>query len=428
MKRRKIFKSTIAMIALIAMLLENTYSVMASAVSYGLIDGGDQIITTESGDDSGLIVNDGGSDIIVEPSSGETDIISGSDSTAADEESVKEIDIIVDDVITDKQDTTSANIKAHSDRIEINGEDEITLYINTDQMNGNDSFSLDISGSSSIICDEILKEKLNKNGGGVYYITGLDKAKTVFEAVSLAEGMTVEYSVRADGNPQITLISKDTPKAVKTLKLTSDKKGIEGSGYDVITVTLDGSNLPSNAYYSVHIKTKANVMCNGKSVNNGNVPSLSRSTSGIRLSGLDNEAFTIYIKGENVDNISADYSVDSVVNGAVGIVLNDEVIVSDEEADIDMQGEDEEETVSENEVTSESVQRVYEYEDSKVSITVTLNDPADLPDDAQLHADEITMSDNEELFQQVNETLSKENTDDSVSLVNLYVYDIYFTL
>ncbi|MCR5602814.1 MAG: choice-of-anchor A family protein, partial [Lachnospiraceae bacterium] len=415
MKRRKLFKSIVAMIALVAMLMENTYSVMASVTGDMLITSDESVLTVEPQDSETQIgdENQDSSTLLTE------DIGSGQDDVLTTDDSSREIDINIGEEIS--EDTSDENIagsiNAYNDRIEIKGENETTLYINTDQMNSMDSFELSISGSSSMDYESVLDKTLYKKNSGIYYITGLKGEQTTFRAESLSEGLSVEYKERGDGYPQITLISKDVPTAEKSLKITSDGTEISGSGYDDINITLDGQALPKNAYYGIHIKTNADVLYNGKAVQGGVVPSLSRTATGIRLSGLNNEAFTLYIKGENVENITAGYSVDSIANGAVSIVVK--------------QGEDSEETLSENSVSENSAdaeKREYKYEDSKVAITVTLQDPADLPDEAELKAVELTEENAPEKLQEVYDSIYAENKDNSLLIENIYVYDITFTL
>ncbi|MBQ7588950.1 MAG: choice-of-anchor A family protein, partial [Lachnospiraceae bacterium] len=414
MKRRKLFKSIVAMIALVAMLVENTCSVMASVTGDMLITAEESVLTEEpqSSEIPETDVPDPQTTLTEDTGSSQDDVL------AADEPS-KEVDINIGEELS--EDTSAQNddgsVTAYNDRIEIKGENETTLYINTDQMNGKDSFELSISGSSSIDYESVLGKTLYKKNSGIYYITGLQGEQAVFKAGSLSEGMSVEYRKRSDGYPQITLISKDAPAAEKSLKVTSDGKEISGSGYEDINITLDGQALPKNAYYGIHIKTDADVLCNGRAVQGGVVPSLSGTSTGIRLSGLNNEAFTLYIKGENVEDITAEYSVDSIANGAVGIVVK--------------KGEGDDETLSENSISENGIdaeKRIYKYEDSKVAITVTLKDPTDLPDEAVLKAVELTEENAPEKLQEVYDSIYAENKDSSLLIENIYVYDITFTL
>nr|MCR5419649.1 choice-of-anchor A family protein [Lachnospiraceae bacterium] len=431
MRKKRLLKSAIAMLALVAMLMENTYSVTATVISEGATWQGDTMIEGPSGD--GVIIDDTAVDngnVLINDDSNDVILDNDIDTSKEINISVGEEDIIVGETILEP-----SSEKAFSDRIEIEKQKEITLYVNTDQMNDKDSFTLNIEGNESLTYDAVLKSVMKKVNGGVYYINGLANIKTVIKAAQLSAGMSAVYTIRKDGNPQVALISSDSPVARKTLYVDGNGNAVKGLGYDEITLAMDGSALPKNTYYNVYVKTKADVLCAGKNIKNGVVSSLSPATSNLRLSNLNNEAFTIYIEGEN-ENVLAAYTVGSVENGTVRVVVkksdNGSVLLQEEDKEEVEETEKDDEDLStasdSEEDEEEALKRTYEYEDEKVSIIVTLNNPSDLPDEAKLHADEITMSGNEKLFREVNETISKENTDDSISLVNLYVYDVYFTV
>ncbi|MBQ7587730.1 MAG: hypothetical protein IJT37_06875, partial [Lachnospiraceae bacterium] len=432
MKKRKLVKSIVAMIALVAMLTENTCSVMASVTGEGLSGSEDAVLTVEDTDTGSIAEEENGNESIL------TVPDNGTELQDPDAASDNEINISIgeeqESILSETEELKEGSLNAYDDRIEADGKNELTLYINTDQMNSSDSFYLGITGSPDADYDSCLDNKLRKEEGGVYYIKGLEGKKTGFKASSLSEGLKAEYKIRRDGNPQITLISKDAPAAEKKLRVSDSGNEVKGSGYDELTITFDGTGLEKNAYFSLYIKSSAVVMYDGKIVKNGVVPSLSGSTSSIRLSGLDNEAFTIYIEGENVNNISSEYSVSSVENGAVNAVLkqnrNDVVIKHDETGNDEDNGaagdshDNEEPEAGE----AEAVKRVYEYSDSKVDITVTLNDPADLPDNAELHAVEISQESDAAHYAEVAKKIGEQNTDDSITPAKMYVYDVFFTV
>ncbi|MCR5507669.1 MAG: hypothetical protein K6F34_03185, partial [Lachnospiraceae bacterium] len=385
MKKRKMFKSFIAMTALVAMLLENTYSVMAQVNTEVNVDNGIEAdIQSDDRSDSEIDVSD---EIRAEEGSSRID-----EELSDDETPSKEIDINVetgqDIEEEDEAEIAASSVNAYSDRIGFVGMKDTTLYINTDRMNSTDSFKLDIKAASSVSYDGKLNGTLTKASGGVYYVSGLNGADASVKAVELNNGLKAEYKVRSDGNPQISLISKDAPKASSVLRITDNGYEIKGSGYEDVTLSIDGNALSKGSFYSLYIKTKAEVMYNGRYVTDGVIPLLSASTKSIRLSNLNNEAFSIYIKGDNGSNILAAYSIDSVDNGAFSAVLSEsasEVVLELEDSKEEQDKEDKEEAAEEDE---DSVKRVYEYEDARVSIAVTLNDPADLPDDAVLNAKE----------------------------------------
>ncbi|MCR4807486.1 MAG: hypothetical protein K5857_07400, partial [Lachnospiraceae bacterium] len=374
MSKKRLLKSMVAMIALVAMLMENTYSVMASITNDDVIGADENVITVDDSDDV-VTSSDAGSDEVVStPDSVDT--------ITEDETSDREIDINIgdtEDIIRGEEE-----VNAFDDRIEITGADETTLYINTDQMNSSDSFKLDIKGSDSLDYSIILDGKMNKSDSDVYNIKGLDGKKLTVKAVDLSSGLTAEYKVRKDGNPQISLVSEDEAEAVKKLSVTSDGLKIKGSGYEDITLSLDASALSDSNRYNIYVDTKAEVKYNSDPVEDGVISSLSKSTSSVRLSNLDNKAFTIYIEGRNTKKIKASYTVESIDNGAVSIVVSP----SDEDVTV---GEDEEtEEEEEEEEEDEATKRVYTYEDADVSVTATLQYADAIPDDAEFVVTKVT--------------------------------------
>ena len=51
-----------------------------------------------------------------------------------------------------------------------------------------------------------------------------------------------------------------------------------------------------------------------------------------------------------------------------------------------------------------------------------------IPDEAELHADQITEETDPELLEEVTMTINRENRDESITPVFFYVYDVYFTV
>ena len=386
MKKRKLLRSIVAMTALVAMLAENTFSVMAAVNTDSLAGAQDTAIEVETQssdiDDSEIISKDALLDQ-------DEDIIEETPSKDTGTTPVKEIDINIgeDDEIEDLS-APGASVTAYDDRIEAIGMKDVTLYVNTDRMLATDSYELQIRGNGDLEYSGDLKGVLSKDSSGIYHIEGLGLKKTTFKVAGLSAGMTVEYTVRADGDPQIELISKDEPRAVKKLRITDSGFEIKGSGYDSINLKLDAASLPVSANYDLYIKTKANVKCNGDIVDNGVVTSLIAEETSLRLSNLDYNAFTIYIEGKSSDRIFADYTIDSEENGVIAAVVREgdkavKIVHEDEE---DNDEEDEEGT--DEEVKNEK--REYDYEDGDVYVTAELDDPAAIPDDAEFVVTKIT--------------------------------------
>ncbi len=429
MRMKKWMKSTVALIALVSMLTENTYTVFAEVPAGNYAD---EMTVDEAvlAEDSMEVLADSSEEIVLE-SDEISDVVDGTEVDS--EEEIKEVNINIgeaEDVL--ELSKADASIDAYEDKIVVNAANDITLYVNTDQMNSKDSFELVFDGNNSVVVDEALVGTLSKKASGIYHITGLEGQTLNVEAKKLSAGMTVAYKVRTDGNPQITLCSKDLPKVASKLNVTASGTEVKGAGYDDLTVRLDNSSLNKNVYYSLHVVTDADASCNGKVIQNGVVPSISGSTSVLRLSDLDNKEFTLYIEGENVDTVATEYVVESVANGAIraSLSMSDKAVEIDHEDEktVDAEDEDKEDelTVSDNEV--EETKRVYDFEDDDVYVTVTLDNPADLPDEAVLHADPVNAENNPELLAEVASKILEKAENDTIMPINFYVYDVYFTV
>ncbi|MCR5507724.1 MAG: Cna B-type domain-containing protein [Lachnospiraceae bacterium] len=372
MSRRKTLKSLVAMVALTAMLLENTFSVMASVNNDGIVESEEPVITMES-DDADVDIAVEGSDqeaVIEEEGASETEIGS--------EDDIPEINIDID-TGEEELEVEAGNVNADNGMITADGVSDITLYLNTDRMTAGDSFKLDITGADSAEYDGILNGRLYKGDSDVYYITGLANKKFTVKAVDFSDGLRAEYSIRRDGNPQIALISADDKDVEKKLRITDSGFEIKGSGYEGITITLDGSSMSSDATYGLYIKTKADVRYDGEPVPEGVISGLSNAKNKINLSNLNGKAFTIYVEGEGSDDIAADYVIDSVANGTISAK------VTQRGESVKVIHEDEE-----DEKEEEATKREYTYEDSDVSVVATLQYADAIPDDAEFIVRKVT--------------------------------------
>ena len=287
-------------------------------------------------------------------------------------------------------------------RIEASGYQDLYIAVNTDQMNDRDSFRIRIDGlNSEAVYDDKLNGSLSKSDASIYKLERLDKASLTISAAELSEGMTVEYLLRDDNYPQINLISAPEPEAEKILKVSEDGKSLEGSGYDDLSVTVNTTELKSNIHFSLVLGTTAGVSCNGDPVD-GAIEGLSKNAGTINLSDLDAQSFVLYIVGENSNTIAADYSIVSEENGAVRVKVYDS-------------GEE------------QTVKRVYEYEDEDVKVTATIEKAEAVPDDAYFSVTKIEPDSEEYNFNSYMDALN-DNAQDGTSYHsgNTLLYDIAF--
>ena len=372
MKGKKLVRTTIALIALVAMLLENTYSVFASATGEQLLLPEETLLTDGSGNEDTEVIEEKnpGNELTMDMSN-EPELLNDSDAEGAEAGMIPDENGDVGETLAvDSDNDGNARISILSDGVKVMDSDEITLYVNTDQMNSSDSFRINIEGGETAVYDSRLNGTLYKNSSDVYRITGIGGEVVTIKTAGMSEGLKAVYSKRNDGSILFTLISADSPKMEKKLRVTDKGYEVKGSGYDDITVSVDTSSLTVSTRYNLCIDTKAEVRYNGDPVNNGVIEALSKSDSSIRLSNLNNEAFTIYIGGQNTRKLKAEYSIDSVDNGAVSatLALTDTDFVAEREA--------------EEETEEEPTKRVYSYSDSDVQVTATLQFADAIPDDA----------------------------------------------
>jgi len=418
MKKRRLLKSIVAMVALMAMLMENTYSVMASINADNIVLADDAVISPDEAAGDVITIEEPAQDTVLSEDKGSNELVT-------DEAPSKEIDIKIGDTDEDALISEESSVNASDDKIEVTGRKDVTLYINTGRMRNTDSFYLDITGSSSLEYDNELAGKMKKDNGGVYYIEGLDNARFTVKATGLSEGLSAQYRTREDGNPQISLISDDEDEVAKNLRITDSGSEVKGSGYGELTLKLNGSMLPEATTYNLYIITDSDVRVDGNSVVKGEAVTFDTEARTARLSNLNNKAFTLYIEGKNSDRVFAEYTIDSKDNGVISVTLAESdsaVSIEHEEA-----GEKEEE---EEEVRNEK--RVYEYRDADVYVTATLEDPEAIPDDADFvvtKLDRTTSDYNYDAYMQALNNNADAITGEENSVISdsdVLLYDIAF--
>ncbi|MBR2275229.1 MAG: hypothetical protein IJ873_04095, partial [Lachnospiraceae bacterium] len=286
-------------------------------------------------------------------------------------------------------------------RLEISGNTYIPLYIDTDQLNSKDTFRLNLETPDGASYDGLLNSEMSKANGNIYYLDNLQNRMTRVSVQEASDGVTVEYTVRGDGYPQITLISAEEPEPEKEIRITEDGKAIEGSGLTELTVTFDNSELAAKLLYSLYVSTGANVTYDGRTVD-GSISGLDKNTKTISLSDLDYQAFSIYVAGDTTNTIASDYSIDSVDNSAVRI----KVYNTNEE---------------------QKVIRDYTYEDEFVNVTATLQRADALPDDAYFSVTKVEPESREYDYDAYMDALN-ENAEEGASYdeSNTLLYDIAF--
>ncbi len=307
---KKWLRASVALLALVAMLAENTYSVYAAMD--GVSAEGEPVEVVEETPEQTIRVE---AEEVEESASDVDEAVADEDTwNAADEETEEEEDT------GRSAGVVSASIEAFDDRLEVEGVDDFTLYINTDQMNDEDTFTLDYTDDVTPFMDDVLFGRMTKEDGGIYNISELDSEFFELWVDRVSPGMEVEYEIREDDYPQITLISEPEPEVEKILEADGDT--VYGEGYTELHISVNPSDLPDDTYYALYIDTDAEVKYDGETLDGNVIETISNRVEDIYLSNLDKQEFEIYVVGESTDEVGAEFFVESVENGALNMDLN----------------------------------------------------------------------------------------------------------
>ncbi|MBR2275322.1 MAG: hypothetical protein IJ873_04575, partial [Lachnospiraceae bacterium] len=433
MMKRKGFRSFVAVLALVSMLLENTATVFAVEAANGNTEQVQETVAetvSESSEESTEAqaepeeapaeeqTQEPASEQAEEPEEAPSEEASQPEENPVGEEgSIEpEVTVSVDEPSYNNEEVASEETAAEEapeidvpdtinisgDRIEAVGYEDLYIAVNTDQMNDRDTFRIRIDGlSGEAVCDAKLYGTLSKSDASIYKLERLGQSSLTISATDLSEGMTVEYLTRDDGYPQINLISEPEPEVEKILKVADDGKSLEGSGYENISVSFNTAELKKDVTFSLVPGTSAEVRYNGEPIE-GAIKGLSRNAGTIQLSNLNNQSFVLYIVGDDTNTIAADYTISSVENGAVIIKVYDS-------------GKE------------QTVKRVYEFEDDDVKVTATIEKAEAVPDDAYFSVTKIEPESEEYDYNSYMEALN-DNTAENITYHegNTLLYDIAF--
>lgn len=507
---KKWLRASVALLALVAMLAENTFSVYAAMDGYT----SPEETVSEAEQEPEVVLEETS---VSEEIAQETEDTVADDTDAPEEAAEEENTDVLTDTGEEDAGAVSASVESLKDCLRAEGVDDFTFYINTDDMNESDHFKLAYTDGVAPFMDDALFGTLTKENCGIYNVSGLQNEVFEIWVGTISEGMEVEYSTRDDDYVQITL--KSRPEAEVEKKLEADESGVFGVGYNELHISINTADLPDDTYYALHIDTDAAVKYDGETLQDNVITTLSNRVEDIYLSNLDKKGFELYVTGESTDEVGAEYYVESVENGVLRMSMNmngsdarKNRIVSLKATAVDEEGEkiadeytdmelpeftgdvltlddpenppyevtvanesgksavfeyvraevngkeitairkteatDEEtgetgsgyayttngkhwvnfaEDATINVVYRGSSKAVYTYEDDKVKIRVALEDASDLPDNAVLHADEITPESDPEHFQEVGDQISAEIPEEK-SLQEYCIYDVYFTV
>ena len=150
---KKWLRASIALLALVAMLAENTYSVYAAMEGYTSEETATEIV--EEVPEQTVEVE---AEAVEESAEEAEEAVADEEAWDAAEEETEEYE----DTGDRGAGVVSASVEAFDDRLTAEGVDDFTLYINTDQMNDSDTFSLAYTEDAVPFMDDVLFGKMTR--------------------------------------------------------------------------------------------------------------------------------------------------------------------------------------------------------------------------------------------------------------------------
>lgn len=284
MRMRKWFKSTVAMIALVAMLMENAYSVYAVEGSNDYTDSTSSEVTVSED---------------AESQAGQEESATAEEDSLADQDESINIDVTPDEEASQEEQIDDGENGDNSDEEAVTEDGE------------------DADAETSEDADNNSEEVSSDEEGTVD-----DSSETADEEEIQIPQETAEEPA---GTPEDTEDAEEAEEEVEVVvekKLAVNGNEVNGIGYSDVQFNVDASALPKLAYFGLKIVTDADVYYMGEPVNDGYIPNLSSFTDTVYLSNLEEKEFTAYFVGENVSAINADYSITSEENGTIDVIVS----------------------------------------------------------------------------------------------------------
>ncbi|MBR4719822.1 MAG: Cna B-type domain-containing protein [Lachnospiraceae bacterium] len=403
-KRRNWLRKHIAMITLIATVLETGFSSVsvygATLTAGDTIDisiGADENVITEAGGDV-LTEADSDNDTITETGSGDDDTLTEVSSEQGSSDSVDIMDASDDGTQTETVPLQEdGGISVSDSGISGSGCNDISIYIDTANLANKDRLRIKFTGPDSASYNPILNEELDKTNSGRYDFSNLEGSE--FRISAEASGDVILSYINKDGYPTIYAESKSADKILDTRILTAvdDSKisAISGEGYESITIDLDTEDLSDKDVFKFYVESEASATVDGKSANDG-IGGLTKEDTSLKVEGLDGEEFVAYVVSDDEDSV-----IESVAQ-----------VVSVEDG------------VAEIDINNVATKRVYEYEDEKVYVRATLEKADAVPDDAYFAVTPLTEEEAEKYLAALNE--NKEEGELLATAENTLLYDIGF--
>ena len=401
---KKVTKSFVAILALVAMLTQNAFGVYAQATAPEPIQVENEYVSENAEPTVEVTTEETPVDTPSEPLDPVLDVenLPPTDDVNYDDQIMliddtaevpeEGTDVVAEEPVTEEviEEEIPEQLDIYDNQISGSGLNELEIFINTEQLVTGDSFRILFSGPDSAQYDTRLNDYLDTTSHGLYRFLDLNNEGFNIRATS-DDNVTFEFASE-DGRPVIKVISveSDADKLLFT-KTIEDKNGkpvtaIKGEGLKDVSIKVNSEKLTDNAKYTVYVDTEAEVVINGSTTDS---ISGTKSLESIELSNLNKKQFIIYISGDEEFEIDSDASVIDVAEGQAEFILE-----------------------------SVATKTVYEYEDSNVYVRAVLERADAIPDDAYFSVESIT--DTKEYLDAMNEGEEKY-TDE-----NTLLYDIAF--
>lgn len=278
------------------------------------------------------------------------------------------------------------------------GYDESSIYVNTDDLANKDKFRVEFTGPASASYNPVLNDELDKTNGGRYDFEGLEGGDFTVRATS-SDDVILSYRYNEDGYPEIVVESKPVEKILETKTLTSvddaEIQAITGEGFERVTVNFNTEELSEKAAFKLIVESDADATVDGYDAKSG-ITGLDKNTGSLTIEGLEEESFTAYVISDNDEvQIKTIAEINSVEDGEATFTVD---------------------TVD--------TKRVYEYEDDKVKVTATLEKADAVPDDAYFGVQLLSEQETEDYL----DVLNRDKGEDEVpaTIENILLYDIGF--
>lgn len=436
MKRRNWLRTTIAMITLIATVLETGFTSVSTLAAEIRTEDGIEVNTdaieeaqnneaeepaaepeaevaepaaeeetakpAESEEPSGdddisieVVRGNGGSDADTEgTASGDDTEVRTLQSEAATEETA------ADGETSPADELKEGKLELSDDEIRGSGYDSISIYVDTEKLAKRDNFRIEFTGPTSAVYNPVINDELDKTNDGRYDFDSLEGEQFTVRATS-SDDVILSYKYNEDGYPTIVLESVRAEKSLTTDSLYaadgSEAASIKGEGYDSITIKFNTEELSAKAAFKLYVETEAEAKVDGEDATRG-IAGLNKETGSVTVEDLDGESFVAYVISDNEEvEIKTLADVDSVEDG-VAVITVDNV----------------------------DTKRVYEYEDDKVKVTATLEKADAVPDDAYFDVTPLTEEEAEKYLEALNADKDVENGDVLATAENTLLYNIGF--